>query len=171
MLNRIYVLVLAMLLSSFALADPSEVLKQKGITLPKVDAPLANYVKTVRAGKLVFTSGHVSVDVDGKAIKGKLGGAMTIEQGQHAAKATAIQILASLQHELGDLNKIKRIVKVLGMVNASPDFTEHSQVMNGFSDFMVDVFGDKGRHARSAVGMSSLPGNYALEIEVIVEIE
>jgi enamine deaminase RidA (YjgF/YER057c/UK114 family) len=102
---------------------------------------------------------------------GKLGDDLTIEQGQAAARLAGIRLLAALQAELGDLQKVKRIVKVLGMVNSTPDFTEHSQVINGFSDLMVAVFGERGKHARSAVGMNSLPKNLAVEIEMIVEVE
>ena len=99
-----------------------------------------------------------------------MGDDLSIEQGQEAARLAGIRLLASLQAELGDLNKVKRIVKVLGMVNASPDFTEHSQVINGFSDLMVAVFGERGKHARSAVGMGSLPKNLAVEIEMVVVV-
>ena len=107
---------------------------------------------------------------DGTYIKGKLGADLTIEQGQEAARLTGLIILAELKHQLGSLQKVKRIVKVLGMVNATPDFENHPKVMNGFSDLMIEVFGDKGKHARSAVGVGSLPFNMAVEIEVIVEV-
>ncbi|MFC3121195.1 RidA family protein [Agaribacter flavus] len=170
MIYRLLIMSVCLLLSYSVVADPYKVLKQNNIVLPEVSSPLANYVKTLRVGELVYTSGHVSIGLDGTPIKGKLGKTMTVEQGKEAAKATAVQILTSLQQELGDLHKIKRIVKVVGMVNATSDFTEHSQVMNGFSDFIVEVFGDKGRHVRTAVGMNSLPGDYALEIEVIVQV-
>ena len=100
-----------------------------------------------------------------------MGNDLTVEQGQEAARLAGIRLLAVLQAELGDLKKVKRIVKVLGTVNATPNFTEHSQVINGFSDLMVAVFGERGKHARSAVGTSSLPKNLAVEIEMIVEVE
>ena len=103
-------------------------------------------------------------------VTGKLGTELTVTEGRAAAKLVGIDLLTSLKAEIGDLSKVKKIVKVLGMVNASPEFDEQPQVMNGFSDFMVEVFGEKGRHARSAVGMGSLPGNIALEIEMIVEL-
>lgn len=146
-------------------------LKTLNISLPTLNKPLANYVHTVRAGNLVFTAGKGSAYPDGSLYTGKLGDDLTIEQGQEAARLAGIRLLAALQAELGDLKKVKRIVKVLGMVNATPDFTEHSQVINGFSDLMVAVFGERGKHARSAVGMSSLPKNLAVEIEMIVEVE
>lgn len=146
-------------------------LQELGIELPPVGAPVANYVNTVRSGNLVFTSGKGPNKPDGTYVTGKVGADLTLEEGYEAARLTAIQQLASLKAELGDLNKVKRIVKVLGMVNAAPDFQDHSRVINGFSDLMVEVFGDKGKHARSAVGMGSLPSNIACEIEMVVEVE
>ena len=151
--------------------DTAANLKALNITLPKLKKPLANYVHTVRTGNLVYTAGKGSANPDGSLYTGKLGDDLTIEQGKEAARLAGIRLLASLQAELGDLNKVKRIVKVLGMVNATPDFTEHSQVINGFSDLMVEVFGERGKHARSAVGMSSLPKNLAVEIEMVVEVD
>lgn len=150
--------------------DAAANLKSLNITLPELKKPLANYVHTVRTGNLVYTAGKGSANSDGSLYTGKLGNDLTIEQGKEAARLAGIRLLASLQAELGDLNKVKRIVKVLGMVNATPDFTEHSQVINGFSDLMVEVFGERGKHARSAVGMSSLPKNLAVEIEMVVEV-
>jgi len=108
---------------------------------------------------------------DGNYIVGKLGKDLTIEQGYEAARLAAIEHIAVLKSELGDLNKVKRIVKVLGMVNSTDDFIEQPKVINGYSDLMVSVFGEKGKHARSAVGLNTLPMNIAVEIEVIVEIE
>jgi len=151
--------------------DAEARIQELGIVLPEVGAPVANYVNTVRTGNLVFTSGKGPQQPDGSYMTGKVGADLTTEQGYEAARLTAIQQLASLKAELGDLNKVKRVVKVLGMVNAAPDFTEQSQVINGFSDLMVEVFGEKGKHARSAVGMGSLPGNIAVEIEMIVEVK
>ena len=150
--------------------DVAANLKSLNISLPALNKPLANYVHTVRVDNLVFTAGKGSANPDGSLYTGKLGDDLTIEQGQEAARLAGIRLLASLQAELGDLNKIKRIVKVLGMVNSTPDFTEHSQVINGFSDLMVAVLGERGKHARSAVGMSSLPKNLAVEIEMVVEV-
>jgi len=150
--------------------DVAANLRSLNISLPTLNKPLANYIHTVRVGNLVYTAGKGSANMDGSLYMGKLGDDLTIEQGQEAARLAGIRLLAALQAELGDLQKVKRIVKVLGMVNATPNFTEHSQVINGFSDLMVAVFGERGKHARSAVGMCSLPKNLAVEIEMIVEI-
>ncbi len=151
--------------------DPEAVLKRLGITLQPPSPPVANYVNAVRTGNLLFLAGKGPGRADGTYITGKLGQNLSIEEGREAARVTGINLLAVLKAELGDLKKVKRIVKVLGMVNADPAFTDHPKVINGFSDLMVEVFGDKGKHARSAVGMSSLPNNIAVEIEMIVEIE
>lgn len=146
-------------------------LQELGIELPEVGEPVANYVPAVRTGNLVFCSGNGPKLPDGTWMTGKLGADMTIDEGYEAARLTGIHLLAALKSEIKDLNKVKRIVKVLGMVNAAPDFTEHPKVVNGFSDLMVEVFGDKGKHARAAVGMGSLPFNIPCEIEMIVEVE
>lgn len=142
-----------------------------GITLPDVPPPVANYVNAVQTGNLIFLAGKGPNKPEGGYITGKLGADLDIEQGYEAARLTGIIQLAALKAELGDLNRVKRIVKVLGMVNAAPDFVDHPKVINGFSDLMVEVFGDKGKHARAAVGMGSLPQNIAVEIEMIVEVE
>lgn len=144
---------------------PEEKLKELNIELPEPTKPVANYVKAVRTGNLLYLSGH------GSSIKGKLGKDLTIEEGKEAARQTAIALLATTKAYLGDLSKVKRIVKVLGMVNSDPEFYDQPAVINGFSDLMVEVFGEKGKHARSAVGMVSLPSNIAVEIEMIVEVE
>lgn len=146
-------------------------LEALGITLPKASSPIANYVNAVQTGKLIFLAGKGPTFEDGSMIQGKVGVDLTIEQGYNAARLTAINQLAVLKAELGSLDRVKRIVKVLGMVNASPEFTEHPKVINGYSDLMVTVFGEKGKHARAAVGMGSLPGNIPVEIEMIVEVE
>ncbi len=160
------------IVSSVAVGQSVEAkLKEQGIELAKPTASLANYVKAVRTGNLVFLSGHVSNRADGTGIKGKLGKELTVEQGYEAAKLSAIGLLSSLKAEIGDLNKVKRIVKVLGMVNSAPDFADHPKVVNGCSDLLVNVFGDKGKHARSAVGVAALPSDYAVEVEMIVEIQ
>ncbi len=145
-------------------------LEKMGIKLPTLGAPVANYVHAVTSNNWVFLAGKGPRKDDGKNIVGKLGKDLTVEQGYEAAKWAGINLLAALKGEIGDLNRVVRIVKVNGMVNAIPEFTDHSKVINGFSDLMVAVFGDKGKHARAAVGMSSLPGNMAVEIEVVVEI-
>lgn len=150
--------------------DFKRLLDSMNIALPTLGTPVANYVHSVRTGNLVFTAGKGPVDKDGNRITGKLGQDLTIEEGYEAARMVGVYQLAALKQQLGDLNKVKRIVKVLGMVNATPDFTDQSKVINGFSDLMVEVFGEDGKHARSAVGMGSLPGNIAVEIEMIVEV-
>ncbi len=146
-------------------------LKALGMELPHIGTPLANYVHVVRSGNLLFLAGKGPSKKDGSYITGKVGKDISIEEGKAAARLTALHQLAVLKAELGDLNKIKRIVKVLGMVNCEPDFKDHSKVINGFSDMMVEVFGERGKHARSAVGMCSLPNGMAVEIEMIVEVE
>jgi len=151
--------------------SPEEKLMQMGITLPAAPNPAANYVNVVRTGNLLYLAGKGPNGPDGKYITGKLGHDLTIEQGYEAAKSVAVNQIAVLKTELGDLSKVKRIIKVNGMINTTPDFTDHSKVMNGFSDMMVAVFGEKGKHARSSVGMCSLPFNIAVEVELIVEVE
>jgi enamine deaminase RidA (YjgF/YER057c/UK114 family) len=150
--------------------SPIENLSKLGIVLPKPTSPIANYVKYVQSGNLVFLSGHGPSKADGTYIIGKLGTDLTVAQGAEAAKLTGINLLATLQSAVGDLNKVKRIVKVLGFVNGNNDFADQPKVMNGFSDLMVAVFGEKGKHARSAIGTNSLPNNMAVEIEMVVEL-
>ena len=151
--------------------DYDKKLKDMGIELFSPPKPIANYVRAVRTGNLIYLAGHGPTKADGTNITGKLGKDMTIEQGYEAAKQTGIAVLSTLKGEIGDLNKVKRIVKVLGMVNCTADFTDQPKVINGFSDLMVGLFGEKGKHARSAVGMISLPNNIAVEVEMIVEVE
>lgn len=148
-----------------------ENIKKLNIELFKPSPPIANYVKAVRTGNLVFMAGHGPSRADGTSIKGKLGADMTIEQGYEAARVAAISVLSSLKAEIGDLNKVKRIVKVKGMVNCTADFLDQPKVINGCSDLLVEIFGEKGKHARAAVGMVSLPSNIAVEIEMIIELE
>jgi enamine deaminase RidA (YjgF/YER057c/UK114 family) len=150
--------------------SPAENLEKMGIVLPKPTSPIANYVKYVQSGNLLFLSGHGPSKADGSYIIGKLGTDLTVAQGAEAAKLTGINLLATLQAAVGDLNKVKRIVKVLGFVNGNHDFADQPKVMNGFSDLMVAVFGEKGKHARSAIGTNSLPNNMAVEIEMVVEL-
>ena len=151
--------------------DFDKKLKELNIELYTPSKPMGNYVKAVRTDNLLYLAGHGPTKADGSNITGKVGKDLTTEQGYDAAKQTGIAILATLKGELGDLNKVKRIVKVLGMVNCTENFVDQPKVMNGFSDLMVAVFGDKGKHARSAVGMYALPSNIAVEIEIIVEVE
>jgi enamine deaminase RidA (YjgF/YER057c/UK114 family) len=139
--------------------------KELGLDLGKVVPPVANYVNAVRTGNLLYLAGKGP-----GAVKGKLGREFSVEQGYQHARAVGLNLLAVMRDELGSLDKVKRVVKVLGMVNAVPDFEDQPKVINGCSDLFVEVFGDRGRHARSAVGMGSLPMGIPVEIEVIVEI-
>lgn len=145
-------------------------LRALNLELPTLGVPQANYVHAVRSGNLIFLAGKGPTRADGTRVNGKLGADLTVEEGYAAARLAGLQQLAALKLELGDLGRVKRIVKVHGMVNATPDFTEHSKVINGFSDLMVEVFGEAGKHARAAVGMGSLPGGMAVEVEVVVEV-
>jgi enamine deaminase RidA (YjgF/YER057c/UK114 family) len=152
--------------------DPEAKLAEMGLSLiPPSNAP-SKIMKAVRTGNLIFLSGHGPTNAEGETTRGKLGLDMTVEQGREAAKLTGIQLLSSLKAEIGDLKKVKKVVKVLGMVNSAPDFTQQPAVIHGFTDLMLDVFGEEvGKHARSAVGLASLPGGMAVEIEMIVEVE
>ena len=150
--------------------DPEARLSELGIELTTPSSPVANYVNAVRTGNLVFLAGKGPRKADGEYVTGKLGSDLTVEEGYKAARLVGISQLAVLKAELGNLNKVKRIVKVLGMVNATPDFTDQPEVVNGFSDLMVEVFGERGKHARAAVGMGSLPRGISVEIEVVVEV-
>lgn len=147
---------------------PEARLAAMGITVPEISSPIANYVKVVRTGNLLFLAGHLECS---DPLKGKLGADLTIEAGYASAERIAICLIATLKAELGSLDKVKQIVRLSGMVNSTPDFTDQSKVVNGASDMMVKVFGDKGRHARMAVGMASLPLGAAAEISLIVEVE
>jgi enamine deaminase RidA (YjgF/YER057c/UK114 family) len=165
------ILIVALLMTSVTVhaeaIDFDRKLKDLGIELPSAAPPAANYVKAVTVGRLMFLSGHAAV----AGFKGKVGKELTTEEGYQAARSTGISAIATLRQELGDLNRVKRIVKVMGMVNSTPTYNEHHLVVNGFSDLMVAVFGERGKHARSAVGMGSLPFDFAVEIDLIVEIE
>jgi enamine deaminase RidA (YjgF/YER057c/UK114 family) len=145
-------------------------LEELGIALPTPAAPIANYVGFVRSGRLLFVSGQLCL-ADGELVaKGKLGGDVTTEQGQAAARACAVNLLAQVKAALGDLDKVARVVRLGGFINASPDFTDAAQVMNGASDLMVAAFGDKGRHARTTIGVAALPADAAVEVEGIFEV-
>ena len=172
-MKRTFLLSIFILFLSFGLfaQDAETKLKEKGIVLTPPSSPVANYVNAVRVGNLLFLAGKGPQKADNTYITGKVGKDLTIEQGYEAARLTAIAHLAVLKNELGSLNKVKRIVKVLGMVNCTEDFKDQPKVINGYSDFMVEIFGEKGKHARSAVGMIALPFNMAVEVEVIVEVE
>ncbi|EMR04126.1 RidA family protein [Cesiribacter andamanensis] len=172
---RLLLFVSFLLLTAMAQAQtqtPSQRLQALGITLPPVSTPSNNFVKWVRSGNMLYLSGHGACGEPTAVDRGKLGSDLSTEQGYEAAKRVAICLLASLNDATGgDLGKVKRVVKVLGMVNSAPDYYEQPKVINGCSDLLVQVFGEKGRHARSAVGMVSLPGNMSVEIEMIVELE
>ncbi len=175
MIKYVSVLGFFLLLSARVLGQggtgPEANLQRAGITLPAPSQPSANFVKWVRTGNLVFLSGHgycspaTAVDI------GKLGRDLTVEQGYQAARNVSVCLLATLKEACGgDLNKVKRIIRVYGMVNATEDFKDHPKVINGCSDLLTQVFGEKGKHARAAVGMGSLPGGMAVEIEMVVEL-
>ncbi len=151
--------------------DPEARLAELGIRLPEPPSPVANYVNGVQTGNLIFLAGKGPRRPDGREVLGKLGADLTIEEGYEAARLTAINQLAVLKAMLGNLSRVVRVVKVLGMVNSAPDFVEQPAVINGFSDLMVEVFGERGRHARAAVGMANLPRGQAVEIELVVEVE
>ena len=149
-------------------------LEALGLSLPPIPQPVANYVPLVRTGNLLFVSGHgPGVITDGKLsfIQGKLGKDLDVEQGYDAARQVMLNILQSVKQELGDLDKVKRVIKLLGFVNCTPDFPDQPKVINGASDLLVELFGERGRHARSAVGMQQLPFGIAVEIEMVVEVE
>jgi enamine deaminase RidA (YjgF/YER057c/UK114 family) len=148
-------------------------LQRGDIVLPGVAKPIANYVGAVRVGNLLFVSGHGPLDAESKIkVRGKLGRDLSVADGYQVARAVGLSLLATIREQLGSLDKVGRIVKVLGMVNSAEDFTEQPAVIDGFSDLMVEVFGDPGgKHARSAVGMAALPLGIAVEIEMVLEIQ
>src|SRR5436189_4626543 len=142
-----------------------------GITLGTPAAPVANYVGFVRTGNLLVVSGQLCLDVEGKLIaKGKLGAGVSVEDGQRAARTCAVNLLAQVKAALGDLDKVVRVVRLGGFINSAPDFLDGPKVLNGASDLMVEVFGDKGRHARTTVGVASLPADAAVEVEGLFEV-
>ena len=146
-------------------------IKELGITLPDPPKPMGNYIPAVRVGNLLFLSGHGPIRVaDQPLTRGKVGRDMSTEEAYKVAREVGINLLGSARATLGSLDKVKRVVKVLGMVNAVESFGEQPKVINGFSDLMVEVFGENGRHARSAVGMGSLPAGIPVEIEMILEL-
>ena len=149
---------------------PEERLTELGLTLPNVSTPMANYVPAVRTGNLLFVAGQVPRGEDGAMISGKVGADLDVDDGYAAARRCGLAALAAAKAALGSLDKVARVVRVMGLVNAVPDFTQQPQVINGFSDLMVEVFGDNGRHARVAYGAGSLPGNAATEVEALFEV-
>lgn len=150
--------------------DVEQRIQELGIELILPNPPTANYLKAKTVGNTVYLAGHGPDRPDGSQVIGKMGSDLELEEGIEAARFTGISLLSSLKAEIGDLNRVKNIVRAQGMVNADPSFKQHSQVINGFSDLMVEVFGEKGKHARAAIGMSSLPNNIAVEIDMIVEL-
>lgn len=159
----------AMLAAAPALAEtPEERLAAKGLTLPEPVKPVATYVTAARTGNLLILSGHGQC---GKQASGKLGADFSVEQGRASAEQVGLCMLATIKANVGELSKVKRFVRILGFVNATPDFTQHPQVVNGFSDLMVVAFGEGGKAPRSAVGAPSLPGNIPVEVEAIVELQ
>ena len=152
--------------------DVEQRISELGITLSQPELPKnnLNLIFARRTGNLLFLSGNGPIKPNGEMVTGKVGIDLSVEEAYQAARLTAVNQLSVLKSEIGDLNKVVRIVKVNGMVNTHESFTEHSQVINGFSDLMVEVFGERGKHARSAVGMAALPWNTACEVEVVVEV-
>ena len=151
---------------------PEEKLAALGLSFPAARAAAGNYLPAVREGSLVFLSGHGPQGPDGNiAVRGRLGADLTVEQGYDAAKLTALALLNSLKNEIGELDRVKRFVKVLGMVRCTEDFGQTPAVINGASDLFVELFGERGRHARSAVGLYELPFQMAVEIEMVVAVE
>jgi enamine deaminase RidA (YjgF/YER057c/UK114 family) len=153
------------------LSSPEANLKRLKLELGTVSQPVANYVNAVRTGNLLFLAGKGPRPENGKRPSGKVGRDYTAEQAYQHARTVGLDLLAVMRAELGSLDKVKRVVKVLGMVNAVPEFTDHPKVINGCSDLFVEVLGERGKHARSAVGMGSLPMGIPVEIECIVEVE
>lgn len=151
--------------------DPETKLKKLGIELMIPSDPVANYVNTVKSGNLLFISGKGPLKKDGEYIKGKLGYDLSIDQGYDAARATAINLISTIKSAIGDLRNVKQIIRVNGMVNSASNFTDQPKVINGCSDLLVEVFGDRGKHTRVALGMNSLPMNIAVEIDIILEIK
>lgn len=150
--------------------NPYDRLTALGITLPSSPPPIANFVTHVREGNMLYLSGQGPREANGHLYSGKVGGDVTVDQAYQHARLTAVNLLAVMHDALGDLGRVKRVVKLLGMVNAVPDFEDHPSVINGCSDLFIAVFGEAGQHARSAVGFGSLPGNITVEIEAIVSL-
>jgi len=146
-------------------------LEELNLTLPELPTPVANYVPAVKTGNLLFVSGHGPGRGEGKLYKGKVGDDLTIEDGYQSARQTALSLISTIKGAIGDLDKVKQFVKLVGFVNCTEDFTDQPKVVNGASDLFVEVFGNKGKHARAAVGMQQLPGGIPVEVEVIVEVE
>ena len=168
-----FILGLGMLLAQACIAQetPEERLVNLGIELKKPSDPIANYVNVVKVGNTLYISGKGPILSTGEIIQGKLGESISLAEGQRASKITAINLISVLKYELGKLSRVKKIIKLNGMVNSTPEFTQHPKVINGASDLLVEVFGETvGKHARVVAGMNSLPFNIPVEIDLIVEI-
>jgi enamine deaminase RidA (YjgF/YER057c/UK114 family) len=153
-------------------SKPEVRIQELHLTLPPIPKPMAKYKTAVLAGNMLYVSGHGPIKPEGGLATGRLGGGLTLEQGKDAARLVGLAVLSTVRNTLGSLDKVKRLIKTLGMVNATADFKDHPQVINGFSELMAEVFGeDAGVGARSAVGMGSLPGDIAVEVECIFEVE
>ena len=152
------------------MTSPDARLRELGLELPRLQPVAGTYVNAVRSGTLLFTAGHPPFRADGTVILGRLGADLDADAGYEAARRAALGVLATVRDALGSLDAVRRIVKLSGFVNATPEFLEHTKVINGASDLLVEVFGESGRHARLAVGCPSLPWNIALEVELVVEI-
>ncbi len=152
-------------------ASPETRLIELGLTLPPLSRPVGTYVHSVRSGNLLFLAGKGPYNPDGSLPAGKVGRDVTTEAAYQHARSTGLMLLAAIKDAVGSLDRVRRVVKVVGMVNATPEFTEHPKVINGCSDLFVQIFGERGQHARMAVGMGSLPGGITVEIEAIVEVE
>jgi len=170
-MKNITTLVLLLLSFNLFAQTPEQKIKQLEIELPQIPESLGSYQDMVKVGDLVFLSGKGPFKADGKYITGKVGQDLTANEGYQAARLSAINQLAILKQTFGSLNKIKRIIKVNGYVHTADSFTEQSKVMNGFSDLLIEVFGEQGRHARTSVGVFTLPQNMAVEVEMIVEMK
>ncbi|KIC94046.1 RidA family protein [Flavihumibacter solisilvae] len=169
---KLLMLVLALALTHISVAQtPEQNLDKLKIKLPPASAPVASYVNAVRTGNLVFLAGKGPKKENGEYITGRLGENLTIEQGYEAARLTAVNQVAVLKDLLGDLGKVRRIVKVNGFVNSTAEFYDQPKVINGYSDLLIQVFGDKGKHARTALSVNALPFNMAVEVEMVVEVE
>lgn len=170
-MKNIAAFVLVLLSFNLFAQTPEQKIKQLGIELPPIQESLGSYQDMVRVGNLVFLSGRGPLQADGKYVTGKVGQDLTTNDGYQAARLTAINQLAILKQTFGSLDKIKRIIKVNGYVHTADSFTEQSKVMNGFSDLLIEIFGEQGRHARTSVGVFTLPQNMAVEVEMIVEMK
>ncbi|MFZ9717867.1 MAG: RidA family protein [Chitinophagaceae bacterium] len=155
----------------FSQETPEQKLAAMNLQLPAVSKPMDNYVRYVQTGNLIFLAGHGPARRDGTQITGKLGKDISVAQGYDAAAVTALNLISTLKQAVGELSRVKRIVKVNGYVNSMSDFTDHPKVINGCSDLLVALFGEKGKHARAAMGMAALPNNIAVEIEMVVEVK